>query len=115
MQGGHRPIHECVCLDTNEFEKVTPGEQRPYRSVATWTSARSGSGGGTQLWCQGQMSEIEMMVSWNTMKMWSTELVLTSRDRTVHHADVLTFGPFNSILLPVWLLKVKTRPTSSAS
>lgn len=58
------------------------------------------------------MSEIEMMVNWNTMKTWSTELLLTPRDRTVHHADVLAFGPFNSVLLPVWLLKVKTHPTS---
>lgn len=114
MQGGRRPIRECVCLDANEFEKVTLGEQRPYRSVAAWTSARSGreAGGRTQLWCQGQMSEIEMMVNWNTMKTWSTEMLLTPRDRTVHHADVLTFGPFNSVLLPVRLLKVKRRPTS---
>lgn len=109
MQGGRRPIRECVCLDANEFEKVTPGEQRPYQSVAAWTSARGG--GRTQLWCQGQMSEVEMMVNWNTTKTWSTELLLTPRDRTVHHADVLTFGPFNSALLPVWLLTVKTRPT----
>lgn len=40
------------------------------------------------------------------MKTRRTELLLTQGDRT----GVLMFGPFDSVLLRIWLLKVKIRP-----